>query len=130
MSIVGTQARVDEGMVQALAGYLAFGLDPGSFGMALLRGDRSEAYATAHPLLVPEPDDPTGLVAEDVVATMFEVVEAAVPTFARGDYVDEWMKHAGLDQAPISQKTMLKMSIESPLLYNYVSKHYPQVMAE
>jgi hypothetical protein len=124
MSIVGQTARIDIGVTEALARYLAFGIDPGSLGMALLRGDRAAAYETAHPLL----DAEHNTYAEDVVATMFEVTESAIPVFARGDDIGRWMKHKGLSAAPESIVMMTKLGIENEILWNYVMKHYPEAI--
>lgn len=123
MSIVGQTAHIDSGVTLALAHYLAFGLDPGSFGMALLKGDRDTAYATAHETLKPGSHG-----VEDVVATMFEVVESAIPTFARGEDITRWMKHKGLSKAPDSIKTMTKLAIANDVIWNHVVRHHPEVI--
>lgn len=130
MSIVGQTAHIDIGVTESLARWLAFGIDPGSFGMALLKGDRAAAYEAAHPVLHEVENQREGnQPAEDIVATMFQVTESAIPSFARGEYIERWQQHKGLSKAPESIKTMLKLSIENAVIYNYIAKNYPDVLA-
>ncbi len=125
MSIVGQTAVIDLGVMEALARYLAYGLDPGSFGKALLRGDTEEAYRCAHPLLHREEDQELGgreLV--DIIPTMLLFTESAIPAFARGEDIDRWMEHRGLSGAPESIRAMAKLGIENYAIWNYVqNKH-------
>jgi hypothetical protein len=131
MSIVGQTAHIDRGVTDALATYFAFGIDPGSFGMALLRGDREAAYASAHEALKPADDHEVlgSHGSEDVVATMLEVTESSLPQFARGEDVERWIGHKGLSGAPESLKVMAKLGIENPIIWNLVAKRHPEVMA-
>ena len=49
--------RVDEHIVQAIDLWISHGIDPGSCTYLLLRGDYTEAFKHAHPLIKPFWDD-------------------------------------------------------------------------
>lgn len=71
MSIVSL--KLDLGTVQSIALFVVKGLEPGSFGRALLRGDSKDAYRCAHALLTQGRHG-------DIVANMLAWAEHHVPT--------------------------------------------------
>jgi hypothetical protein len=128
MSIVGQTAQIDTSVTEALGEYLAFGTKPNKFAMALLRGDRGTAYATLDTLPSEDHEILGSHGVEDVVATMMEVVESAIPVFARGDDIDRWMRHKGLSGAPESIRFMAQLGIENQTIWKYVAKHHPDLI--
>lgn len=115
---------VDNGIHQALFWYIVKGLDPGSFVIALLRGDSPDAHRRAHVLIVEQ------------IPALLDFVSDSVPTFARGEYVETWIAHDGMEGAPESQKIMFRMSVEdlhfanmfgNKITRDFIEKHYPPV---
>jgi hypothetical protein len=91
--------KLDMGMIDALAIYISHGLEPGSFGMALLVQDRELAYLTAHELLKPTKQRP-----DDIVANMLWFTKTNTPPVARGTErkIQKWMAHKGAQNPPMS----------------------------
>jgi hypothetical protein len=102
--------KLDVDVITALGHYVREGMDPGSFGRAILAQDEELAYLNAHSLLkrgsreelfqyTPE---------EDVVANMLRFVRLHIPLEAQGSHevVNAWMENGGLMSERIDYATI------------------------
>lgn len=111
----------DDNVISALAAYMMMGLDPGSFGRAILLGDRDLAHARAHPHLkdmdggspsagpFPAPAGPTG------VDNLLWFAQNLVPPIARGDVATlrRWMEHDGMRGADAATYATVRRQMDT-----------------
>lgn len=83
---------VDQDVLDALGLYVVLGLDPGSFGRALLIGDYRQALSKAHELLRRSYEG------QDPVANMLAFTATSVPAECRGsaEAVKTWIERGGM----------------------------------
>lgn len=104
-----TTITVDHGSIQAIKHYVIYGLDPGSFGRAVILGDYDLARKKAHALLLrlsnlnPE---------NDIIRNMIDWVEVTLPDFMRSseENFEEWKSHSGLQGASDEIKLFMKLN--------------------
>lgn len=88
---------------QAIVRFVEMGLDPGSFGRALLLRDRSQCMARAHAILRRN----NGEGVDGMMAFVREIIPAGM--FRDCDDIARWMDHSGLRGATESDILMLMM---------------------
>jgi hypothetical protein len=100
----------DTDVLDSIRLFVLLGINPGSFGTALLQNDRERGYQCAHPLLKPE-HNRNG---EDVVANMFYVTKDLLPPFLFGNKTEllKWESHQGLLDAPVDTKVEMYLKYE------------------
>lgn len=98
---------VDMGVIDALRLYVLHGLNPGSFGEALLIGDKERTFVLCHPHLLTVDEGMN----QTIVDNMILFVDKIVPDFAKGsrEVVKEWERHHGLDRAPDQYKVLMAL---------------------
>jgi hypothetical protein len=88
--------KLDNGVITAIDWYVVAGLHPGSFGMAIIRGDYQDACRSAHSNLLDHVRN-----GEDVVANMLQWADDTLPKSMRED-PEAWIAHKGIQHAPAS----------------------------
>jgi hypothetical protein len=106
--------RCDENVIAAIALYIAMGLDPGSFGRALLMNDKEAAYRSAHHMLYKHDGD--------WIPDHFKFVRRYVPLICRNTQkkVEAWMAHDGLEHADDGVKVLWRLTMgKKPWFLNH-----------
>ena len=93
---------LEEGMTSALIHYVTMGLDPGSFGRAVLQGDYDLAAARAHPLLLGDADG--NPLEQNIGRNYIDLIQHCFPTECHGDEdkVIAWIEMGGIRANPDS----------------------------
>lgn len=98
-------------MCQAILMFVWYGLEPGSFGKALLLGDYVEAWGRAHSSLRSRASDGYYPISSMMLWTDF------LPSMIARDEgaYEEWIMHHGLEQAPLLKIVKVKFLWEPDL---------------
>jgi hypothetical protein len=96
---------IDKNVSEALAVYFLLGLEPGSFGRALILNDKNMAYRHAHRLLYT--DD------RDIVPDHLRLVTDFMPEECWGTVrkYEDWVAHQGLKYADPAVKVKLMLQL-------------------
>lgn len=108
---------LEHNIVTALAGFMTLGLHPGSFGHALLVGDRDLAFQRAHFIIKREIGEYAEPYGPTVVDSLFSFTQNFLPDLVIGSdlAIETWIAHSGMSGADDGTKRMVERQMNNKM---------------